>query len=188
MKTATSSSVWNNRDDHLPGNAIDGNPETWFGLFGEDNGLGEDTNKDGFWKAEFDEGGASQPESITVHIISRKDVAWEEAQNAKIYNGDDLCGTMPSEVEESKLYIFNCKLTGEYIKIVTGRNDIDQKLSFSDVSVYANYASDSNEVSEDSRDSIRYGDLELTGTYMKDTIAFDSDGKEKADDIIFLGV
>ena len=94
---------------------------------------------------------------------------------------------MPSEVEESKLYIFNCKLTGDYIKIVTGRNDIDQKLCFSDVSVYANYPDVSNEVSED-RGSIRYGPLELTGSYMKDTIAFDSDGKVKADDVVFLGV
>ena len=27
-----------------------------------------------------------------------------------------------------------------------------------------------------------------SGTYMKDTIAFDSDGKDKVDEIIFLGV
>ena len=36
------------------------------------------------------------------------------------------------------LYTFECQLTGNYVKIVTGRNDKDQQLTFSDVKVFGN--------------------------------------------------
>ena len=61
---------------------------------------------------------------------------YDEANNAKIYVGDKLCGTMPNDVYKSTLYTFDCQAVGDYIKIVTGRNDSDQKLSFSYVKVF----------------------------------------------------
>ena len=62
---------------------------------------------------------------------------WEyESSNAQIYVGNKLCGKIPAEVRKSKVYTFNCQEVGDYIKIVTGRNNSDQKLSFSYVYVY----------------------------------------------------
>ena len=49
--------------------------------------------------------------------------------------GDKLCGTFPENVEKSKVYSFNCDAVGDYIKIVTGRDD--GYLSFVNVEVYA---------------------------------------------------
>ena len=35
------------------------------------------------------------------------------------------------------MYTFNCSATGNYVKIVTGRNDSDQFIAFAEVEVYA---------------------------------------------------
>ena len=43
---------------------------------------------------------------------------------------------MPANVERSKLYTFKCQIYGNYVKIVTGRDD--GYLTFSDVMVFAN--------------------------------------------------
>lgn len=51
-----------------------------------------------------------------------------------IYVGDKLCGTMPANVEKSKLYPFDCEAVGDYVKIVTGRSD--GQLTFSNVKVF----------------------------------------------------
>ena len=63
----------------------------------------------------------------------------DEANNAKVYIGNKLCGTMPSTVESSKRYVFECDFIGDYVKVVTGRNDIDQKLGFSLIELYQDY-------------------------------------------------
>ena len=42
-----------------------------------------------------------------------------------VYVGDKLCGTLPNDIEKSKLYTIECNTVGDYIKIVTGRNDSD---------------------------------------------------------------
>jgi hypothetical protein len=44
---------------------------------------------------------------------------------------------LPANIESSKVYKIECDAVGDYIKIVTGRNSIDQKLSFANVEVYA---------------------------------------------------
>ena len=71
-----------------------------------------------------------------VEITSRGELEFE-ASNAKVYIGGKLCGTLPEEVEKSKVYTFKCDTVGDYVKIVTGRNDTDQRLTFSNVAVYA---------------------------------------------------
>jgi hypothetical protein len=43
----------------------------------------------------------------------------------QFYQEDKLCGTMPSKVENAKEYTFDCEAVGDYVKIVTGRNEID---------------------------------------------------------------
>ena len=71
-----------------------------------------------------------------VEITSR--TGWEyEASNAKVYVGNKLCGTFPGNVESSKVYIFNCDAVGDFVKVMTGRNDTDQKLTFAMVEVYS---------------------------------------------------
>ena len=49
------------------------------------------------------------------------------ANNAKIYVGDHfgdhLCGTFQNKVDYSSAYTFNCDTTGDFIKIVTERDD-----------------------------------------------------------------
>ena len=41
---------------------------------------------------------------------------------------------MPSKVEKGKVYKFPCKITGDFVRIVSG----DKELTFSDVAVYGN--------------------------------------------------
>ena len=71
-----------------------------------------------------------------VEITSRSDEYCDDASNAKVYIGDHLCGTLPAIVEESKKYTINCNVAGNYVKVVTGRNNIDQMLGFSIIEVY----------------------------------------------------
>lgn len=44
---------------------------------------------------------------------------------SQIKKEDKLCGTMPSKTENGKEYTFDCEAVGDYVKIVTGRNEID---------------------------------------------------------------
>lgn len=61
-----------------------------------------------------------------------------EAKNAKVYIGSHFCYTFPNKIEPKKTYTFGCDdAVGDFIKIVTGRNDTDQKLTFSLVKVYS---------------------------------------------------
>ena len=49
-----------------------------------------------------------------------------EASKARIYIGDKLVGTLPDNVKKGKLYTFEkCDADGNFVKIVTGRNDSD---------------------------------------------------------------
>ena len=64
-----------------------------------------------------------------------RDGCEEEANNAKIYVGEKLCGTLPAKVEKSKLYTFDCETVGNFVKIFTGRDD--GKLTFANLEVYA---------------------------------------------------
>ena len=64
-----------------------------------------------------------------------------EASNAKIYIGDNLCATLPSNVQKSKKYTFRCDVKGNFIKIVTGDLE-DGFLSIGHVEVHGT----SNEV------------------------------------------
>lgn len=57
------------------------------------------------------------------------------AKNAKVYIGDTLCGTMQSTIERQKTYTINCDATGDFVKIVTGHEEL--KLGFHEVKVYA---------------------------------------------------
>ena len=51
-----------------------------------------------------------------------------------VYVGDKKIGTFPDAVEKSKVYSFPCDTAGNFVKIVTGRDD--KKLTFSNVKVY----------------------------------------------------
>ena len=83
-----------------------------------------------------------------------------------------MCGTFPTEVEASKVYTFNCSVTGNYVKIVTGRNDSDKLIAFAEVEVYAkNFGAFLNEkgvnvhgVSDSSEVNIVYR-TKCNGTY-----------------------
>lgn len=45
-----------------------------------------------------------------------------EANEAEVYIGNELCGTLPSVVEKSKVYEFKCdNVIGDFVKIVAGR-------------------------------------------------------------------
>lgn len=50
-----------------------------------------------------------------------------------------MCGTLPSNVEKSKVYKFDCDAgtVGHFVKIVTGPNN--KKFAFANVEVYAKY-------------------------------------------------
>lgn len=61
---------------------------------------------------------------------------------SQIKREEKLCGTMPSKVENAKEYTFDCEAIGDYVKIVTGRNEIDQKLTFANVEVYGTNQAD----------------------------------------------
>lgn len=120
----TATSYWGKREDHHPRNGVDGNRETYFALQG-----GE---KDAFWMAKF---AVPRTQVTRIKITSRN--GWEyEANNAKIFIGEKLCGTMPAKVERSKVYTFDCEAVGDFVKIMTGRNDKDQKLTFANLEVY----------------------------------------------------
>ena len=100
----------NNVEDHNPLNGIDGDSETFFAL---------DTGKaDGYFQADFAFKGTRV---VQIRILTRPLV--NRSQNAKIYIGDTLCGTLPKEVEKSKRYIYDCDATGDYVRVVTGRED-----------------------------------------------------------------
>ena len=62
-----------------------------------------------------------------------------EADSAKVYIGDKLCGAFPAAVESSKKYVFDCNVAGDYVKVVTGLNDSTQKLGFSTIEVHNQY-------------------------------------------------
>ena len=92
-------------------NGNDGSELTLFALQGG--------KKDGYWKSAFADmaaKAANEAEAAkaligkqvsSIQILSRhKDN--EEANNARIYVGDKLCGRMPSNVEKYKLYTFKC--------------------------------------------------------------------------------
>ena len=71
-----------------------------------------------------------------VEITSQKARNAIDASNAKVYVGDKLVGTLPDNVLKSKIYVFHCDIVADLVKIVTGRNDIDQKLTFVNVELY----------------------------------------------------
>ena len=60
-----------------------------------------------------------------VEVTSISTSYYYEASNAKVYIGDHLCGTLPAINESSKKYTLNCNVAGDYMKVVTGRNNID---------------------------------------------------------------
>ena len=68
--------------------------------------------------------------------ITSKDRDSDSANDAKVYIGNHLCGTFPSIVKRSKKYTFNCNVAGSYVKVVTGRNNSDKRLSFAIIDVY----------------------------------------------------
>ena len=51
-----------------------------------------------------------------------------------------MCGILPAKVEKSKDYTIDCEAVGDFVKIVTGRND--GKLSFANLEVNPVYKLD----------------------------------------------
>lgn len=108
---------------HEPANAIDSVIDNWFAL-----DLTTPVNHNGYWQADFKEKG-SQVKSVQINT-SR----WgAEANGAKIYIGNTLCGTMPQNVQDGTFYEFKCQSVGDYVRVVTGRPD--GALSFSEITV-----------------------------------------------------
>ena len=87
---------------------------------------------DGCWQSYFNTPGTK----VTQVNITTTNINETDASEAKVYIGNRLCCTFPSAVEKSKLYSFTCNSTGDYLKIVSGRND--GKLAFANVEVIAN--------------------------------------------------
>ena len=63
------------------------------------------------------------------------------------------------------LYTFDCEAVGDYIKIVTGRNDTDAKLTFANLEVYGTDQEDKMKKMRDSRDRM----IKFSTTY-RDTV------------------
>ena len=60
----------------------------------------------------------------------------QEANDAKVYVGEEWVATMPDNVVKGKVYTFDCNAVGDFIKIETGRNDSDKMLTFNSVEVF----------------------------------------------------
>ena len=54
-----------------------------------------------------------------------------------VYVGDKKIGILPKDVEKSKVYTYDCDAVGDFVKIVTGRED--KKLAFANVEVYGTF-------------------------------------------------
>ena len=114
-----------NRDNHPPLNAIDGNIDTYFALRG--------CTQDGYWKSNFNVPGGI---NVTRVEVMSANIDEDEASEAIVFVGDHEIGILPKEIEKSKLYPFKCYTENEdFVKIVTGRND--NKLTFANVYVYS---------------------------------------------------
>ena len=111
-------------DEHHASNAIDGTKDTYFAVKGGILG--------GYWQSNFTVPGTH----VTRVEVTAAKYNEDEANNAKVYVGDKLVGILPSPVEKSKVYTYDCDAVGEYITIVSGRKDM--KLAFANVDVYAN--------------------------------------------------
>lgn len=88
--------------------------------------------EDGYWKSYFTAPGTTVTRVDVTTAMFNED----EASEAKVYIGDKLCCTFPSDVKRSKVYSFTCNTAGDYVQIVTGRDD--KKLAFANVEVHAN--------------------------------------------------
>ena len=64
----------------------------------------------------------------------RNDGYYNEAENAKVYIGSNLCGALPGTLERGKVYSFSCEVVGDFVKLVTGNSR--RELSFAQVEVY----------------------------------------------------
>ena len=76
-------------DKYHPRNTLNGNADKFFSLKGG--------TPDGWWMAEFTIKSIRVKE---VKILSTKDFP-NEASNAKVFVGDNLCGTLPADLEVS---------------------------------------------------------------------------------------
>ena len=110
-------------DDHGPENATDGDKDTYFALQG--------AIAAGYWQSKF----VGDKRITRVEVTSAHERE-NEGSEACIYIGDKKVGSLPVEVEKSKVYAFPCEADGHFVKIVTGRSD--GKLAFANVEVWSN--------------------------------------------------